>query len=131
MGDCIFCRIVSGEIPAAKIYEDEEVMAFLDINPVRHGHALVIPKKHYPRIEEAPDGIVSTVFICAKKLMTPIRNAMNADYVALSVIGVDVNHLHIHLIPRNHDDGLASFWPTTKYSGEEMEKVRKKIESRL
>lgn len=129
--DCIFCKIVTGEIPAATIYKDERILAFLDINPVNHGHVLVIPKAHHPKLEETPDEVVSDIFVQSKRLMPAIKKAMGADYVAVSVVGTDVPHLHIHLIPRRHDDGLAGFWPTKKYGEKEMEAVAEKIRSAL
>lgn len=126
---CLFCKIVSGEIPSAKIYEDEKILAFLDINPVNHGHLLVIPKEHHPRIEETPDAVVADMFVKSKKLMGAVKKAMNADYVAVSVVGTDVPHFHIHLIPRLFTDGLAGFWPTKKYGEKEMEKAAEKIKN--
>ena len=127
MADCIFCKIIKGEIPSAKVYEDEKILAFLDINPVNHGHVLVIPKAHHPKIEEAPDAVVADIFIQSKKLIPAVKKAANADYVAISVVGTEVPHLHIHLIPRRHDDGLAQFWPTKKYGEKEMETAAAKI----
>lgn len=131
MENCIFCNIVAGEIPSARVYEDGKILAFLDINPVNHGHVLVIPKAHHPKLEETPDAVVADIFVQSKKLMPAIKKATNADYVAVSVVGTDVPHLHIHLIPRRHDDGLAGFWPTKKYGEKEMESAASKIRSAL
>ena len=129
--DCIFCKIIAGEIPSAKIYEDEKILAFLDINPVNHGHVLLIPKTHHPKIEETPDEVVADMFVKSKKLMGAIKRAMKAEYVVISVVGTDVPHLHIHLIPRWHNDGLAGFWPTKKYNEKEMGVAAEKIKSEL
>ncbi len=131
MQDCIFCKIVQGKIPADKIYEDENMLAFLDINPVNHGHVLVAPKVHHPRLEETPDAVVADIFVQSKRLMTGIKEAMLADYVAVSVVGTEVPHLHIHLIPRSSKDGLAGFWPTKKYGEREKEEVAERIRSVL
>lgn len=131
MSSCIFCKIVKGEVPSTKVFEDKNVFAFLDINPVNHGHVLVIPKTHYPKLEETPDGVVSDIFVQSKKIMLAIKEALNADFVAVSIVGTEVPHLHIHLIPRTHTDGLAGFWPTKKYEEKEMQTVAEKIRSAL
>lgn len=132
MTDCIFCKIIAkGEIPSTEVYEDDMVYAFLDINPVNHGHVLVIPKVHYSKLEETPDTVVADIFVKSKKLMRAIKQAMQADFVAMSVVGTDVPHFHIHLVPRRHDDGLAGFWPTKKYKEKEIESVAEKIRAVL
>jgi histidine triad (HIT) family protein len=125
--DCIFCKIIEGVVPAAKIYEDEKCLAFLDINPVTSGHVLLIPKEHFVLMEETPDELVAYLYVKAKELMPKIKKAMNADYVSLSVVGTDVPHFHIHIIPRRFDDGLAHFWPTKKYAEGEMDSIEKNI----
>lgn len=129
--DCVFCKIVKKKIPAEVVFEDEKVMAFLDINPVNSGHTLVIPKGHYVNMLETPDGIISSIFQKSKILMQSIQKAMNADFVVVSVVGVDVPHFHIHLLPRYRSDGLANFWPTKIYKEGEMkmagEKIRKEV----
>ncbi len=129
--NCVFCKIINGDIPATKVYEDEKILAFLDINPVNHGHVLVIPKKHHPKLEETPDAVVADIFVQSKRLMIGIKKATSADYVAVSVVGTEVPHLHIHLIPRFHNDGMAQFWPTKKYGEKEMHTVAEKIRETL
>lgn len=129
MSKCVFCKIIKGEIPAAKIYEDEKVFAFLDINPVNFGHALVIPKEHHQIMIDTPDELVAYLFVKAKELMKVIKKAMAADFVVVSVVGVDVPHFHVHLVPRYKDDGLQGFWPTKKYGEGEIEKVAEKIKN--
>src|SRR5665647_2929087 len=126
MKNCIFCKIIAGEIPAEKIYEDREVFAFLDINPVAPGHTLVIPKKHYVMMTDVPDKLLRHCFVKTKALMTKIKKALKADYVSVSVSGVDIPHFHIHLIPRHFNDNLKG-WPTKTYPEGEIEKVTKKI----
>jgi histidine triad (HIT) family protein len=111
METCVFCRIVRNEIPADVVYSDEHFLAFLDIHPVREGHLLLIPKDHHPSMTEAPDMIVREIFSRARMLMPVLRKAAGADFVAVSVVGTDVPHLHIHLIPRMLNDGLGGFWP--------------------
>ena len=128
---CIFCKIITGQIPAAKVYEDDKVLAFLDINPVNYGHTLVIPKEHYSGFVDLPDELIGEIFSRAKKLIPAIKQAMKADFVVLSVVGIDVLHFHLHLLPRYFNDGLANFWPTKKYQAGEMEKVAEKIKNKI
>ncbi|KKR45204.1 MAG: Histidine triad (HIT) protein [Parcubacteria group bacterium GW2011_GWA1_40_21] len=131
MDDCIFCKIIKGAIPAEKIYEDDEVVAFLDIKPVNFGHTLVIPKKHYEKMESTPDDTLSAVFTNAKKLIKVIKESMSADFVALSVVGIDVPHFHIHLIPRYFNDNMPVFWPRKEYREGEKEMIAEKIKKAL
>lgn len=131
MENCVFCKIVAGEISAAKVYEDEKVLAFLDINPVNKGHALVIPKAHHQMMADTPDDLVAYIFTTAKKLMKAIKKATKADLVVVSVVGIDVPHFHIHLVPRFKDDGLAGWWPTKKYKEGEMEQFAEKIKNEM
>ena len=131
MVDCIFCKIIAGEIPAAKVHEDDQFLAFLDINPVTPGHTMIIPKTHFKTMTETPDALVGEIFIKAKELMPKLKKAMAADYVAVSVVGVDVPHFHVHLVPRRLDDGLANWWPTKKYGEGEMVAVAEKIKAEI
>ncbi len=125
--ECIFCKIVSGEIPAEKIYEDEKLLAFLDINPVTYGHTLLIPKEHHAMMPDVPDALLSDCYLKAKELMPKIKAGLEVDYVSVSVVGLDIPHFHIHLIPRKLNDSLANFWPTRKYPEGEIEKTAKKL----
>lgn len=129
--DCIFCKIVAGEITSYKVYEDDKVIAFLDINPVKPGHILIIPKEHHDMMIDTPDELISYVFIKAKYLMSVLKKAMDADFVILSVVGIDVPHFHIHLTPRYKDDGLDNFWPQEEYEEGQAEEVVKKIKKEL
>ncbi len=97
--NCIFCKIAKGEIPSTKIYEDDKFIAFLDINPESEGHALLIPKEHFPWMQDAPDMLVGEIFTIAKNLMQKLINEKNCEYVRIKVVGKDVPHFHIHLIP--------------------------------
>ena len=126
MENCIFCKIIKGEIPCAKVYEDENFLAFLDIAPVMDGHLLVIPKEHVVWMQDASDETISEIFKLTKKLMHALKIGLNCDYVSVSIVGKDVPHFHIHLNPRLLNDGLPN-WPTKKYKEGEMEKVTKKI----
>lgn len=102
MEDSIFTKIISGEIPSHKIYEDEDVLAFLDIHPVMPGHTLVIPKKQVEFVWDLDDDTYVKLTLAAKKIAQHLREALDAEYVGEQIIGVDVPHAHIHLIPFTH-----------------------------
>ncbi|HVZ75976.1 MAG TPA: HIT family protein [Candidatus Paceibacterota bacterium] len=104
MDNCIFCKIVRGEIPAQKVYEDEHFIAFLDINPRAPGHTLLIPKQHYQWFIELPDDLYIELFKETKKLALELKEKYAADYVQLGIVGKDVPHAHVHLIPRQLND---------------------------
>lgn len=104
MNDCIFCKIVRGEIPADKTYEDDRFVAFLDIHPVSPGHTLLIPKEHHQWFYELPDDLYGELFALAKRLSSKLKEQQGADYIKLGIVGVDVPHVHIHLIPRKFKD---------------------------
>ena len=131
MENCIFCKIIKKEIPTDIIYEDKNFMAFLDIKPVNPGHALIIPKEHYKTILDTPNNTISKIFIKSKQLMSSIKKATKADYVVLSIVGLDVPHFHIHLIPRYFNDGMSNFWPTKEYKENETKGIANKIKEMI
>lgn len=95
----IFSRIISGEIPADKLYEDEHLIAILDINPIQKGHTLLIPKQEVRWVEQMDDPLWTHTFLVAKKMMEYMKVQLGCDYVQLVVEGVEVAHAHVHLIP--------------------------------
>lgn len=99
MENCIFCKIVSGEIPAFKIWEDSEHLAFLDISPINPGHTLLIPKKHTDYVWSMPEKEYYKIFLAAKKLSAPIQKATDAKRIGLAIEGFLVPHIHLHLVP--------------------------------
>ncbi len=132
---CIFCKIVSGELPSHKIYEDESTLAFLDIAPVNPGHTLVISKKHYANFEETPEDILCQVIGAVKKVGRAIKDGLGAEGYNINVnndpiAGQIIPHLHFHIIPRHVGDGLKS-WGQGKYKEGEAEEVVNKIKSRF
>lgn len=134
--DCIFCKIIKGEIPSEKIYEDDKVLAFLDIKPVHKGHVLVIPKEHYENLIETPDEIVSEIWKAAKKIGQAVKIAMEADGVNFGVnngkaAGQEVFHMHIHIIPRFEGDELSNWSRGVGYGEGEMEELGEKIKEKL
>lgn len=99
MENCIFCKIAAGKLPSTNTYEDETVLAFLDIKPKGPGHTIVVPKTHYRWFEEMPDELYDHVFRISKKLALKMKRD-GADHVQLGIVGKDVPHVHVHLIPR-------------------------------
>lgn len=126
MTDCIFCKIVGGEIPSTKIWENDEFFAFLDINPVNPGHTLLIPKKHEDYLFELPDEEYVKIFKKAKELAGPIKHAMGAKRIGVIVEGFLVNHVHIHLIPL-HAGGDLNLSKAKKAAPEELAQTAEKI----
>ena len=108
VADCIFCKIIAGEIPAQKTYEDDVVLAFLDIHPVAPQHTILIPKAHYRWFQDLPDDISDHLFRVAKKLATTLKEETGTDYIHLSFVGKDVPHVHAHLMPRTMHDTLPA-----------------------
>ncbi len=108
MKDCIFCKIVNGEIPASKIYEDEKILVFLDVNPATNGHMLIIPKKHYQDLLTISDDIINhSIKIIREKLYPLVKDKLNCVGMSLGQnngYGQEVKHFHIHLIPRYNND---------------------------
>ena len=113
--DCLFCKIISGEIKSNKIHEDELTYAFLDIFPVTKGHALVIPKNHAQHLEELDDDSISAILITAKKVSERLRNTLNYPATTIGInngteAGQEIGHVHIHIIPRKKsEDGGGPF----------------------
>lgn len=134
--DCIFCKIVTGAIPAAKVLETPEAIAFLDINPVNRGHTLVVPKAHYPHLSDIPDAIAAATGALLPRLCRAIRAATGAD--GLNVIvnngeaaGQTIDHCHWHIIPRFRDDAVNWPWPHSPYIGDELGQMKLRIEREL
>lgn len=128
---CIFCKIIKGEIPSYKVYEDEHTLAFLDINPVNPGHTLVVPKKHYANIEEADEETLGQIIKTVKRVGLSLKKNLaapgyNAQVNNDPAAGQVVLHLHFHLTPRLKNDGLE-LWPQKKYALGEAETVLNKI----
>jgi len=135
MAECIFCKIISGEIPSEKIYENDKIMAFLDISPINLGHTLVIPKAHFETIAEMPDNILAELMAKTKMLSTAITKATKADGFNIGInngkaAGQLVPHSHLHIIPRFKEDGLKS-WPGKTYAEGESKTIAEKIKKEL
>lgn len=125
MDNCIFCKIASGVVPAHNIYEDENIVAFLDIHPTVFGHTLIIPKKHFEWIQETPDDLLSYVFLKVKFIIRSFKQKLNCDYVQVSIVGKDVPHFHVHLMPKMLDEtkNLEEVLEISKKDFEQISKV--------
>jgi len=133
---CIFCKIVKGEIPAAKVYEGKKFIAFLDISPANKGHALMIPKKHYEKIEEMPDEDGKEFGELQVKIAKSVMKATNAEGFNLllnngKAAGQEVMHAHMHIQPRFSSDDFHYKWTHKKYEEGEMKQMLDKIKKFL
>lgn len=130
--ETIFTKIIKREIPCAKIYEDDQVFAFLDINPINPGHTLVIPKEPYENIFEIPNEVLEKMIVIAKQIAIKQKEVLNADGINIGInngkdAGQEVFHAHIHVIPRYKDDGYK-LWHGKPYESKELiEEVKNKL----
>ena len=134
--NCLFCRIVSGELSAVIVFADKDSLAFLDHRPLFPGHTLLVPREHYETLTDLPAEHVGPLFQNAQTLARAVESAMEAEgtFVAMNNrVSQSVPHLHIHIVPRRRKDGLKGFfWPRTKYkTSEEMAVVQQKIAAAL
>ncbi|MBW2622826.1 MAG: HIT family protein [Deltaproteobacteria bacterium] len=111
MDDCIFCKIVANELPSTRVYEDEKLLAFMDINPVAHGHCLLIPKDHYQDIYTIPEDLLRDLIAAAKPLAGAVASGLKADGLNLFQSNGRaamqlIDHFHMHFLPRWKDDSL-------------------------
>jgi histidine triad (HIT) family protein len=133
---CLFCRIASGQVQAAVVFEDSELLAFLDHRPLFPGHTLVIPRQHYATMMDCPFEAASVLFRLATRLCMAMEDGLQAagSFVAVNNrVSQSVPHLHIHVVPRRPKDGLRGFfWPRSRYRDDaEMESVRAALHSSL
>ena len=129
---CPFCLIVEGKIPSQKIYEDDQVLAVLDINPATKGHTLVMPKKHYALTAQMPDGELAHLFMVVNNLAKHLFETMQAEGTNIflangAAAGQRAPHVFVHVIPRYKDDGINFEWEGKKAEDEELAKIREQI----
>jgi len=127
----IFTKIVKGEIPCYKIAEDDRFLAFLDINPLSKGHALVIPKEEIDYIFDIEDKMLADMNLFAKKIALAIDKSVECKRVGIAVVGLEVPHAHIHLIPLNNLGDLNFANPKAKLTSEEFQEIAQTISSHL
>ncbi len=135
--DCIFCKIVSGEIPSARVYEDDRVLAFMDINPLNDGHMLIIPKAHAATIHEISEADFLAVMSATRKLASAVNKALGPEGMNLMQLNGKaanqvVPHLHVHIVPRWSGDGLTvSKWDIVPGDMEKVKAVAEQIKSEM
>jgi histidine triad (HIT) family protein len=133
---CLFCGIVAGDVPAARVLDDEVAVGFLDTRPLFHGHVLLVPRDHVETLPDLPAAQIGPFFERARRLSVAVRDAMDAQgtFVAMNnVVSQSVPHLHVHVVPRRRKDGLRGFfWPRTRYADDaECDAVAGRIRGRL
>jgi len=134
--NCIFCKIIAGQIPCHKLFEDEHVLAFLDVGPLSRGHSLVIPKGHWATIDQADDAALAACIKTVKRLSIAVKQATGAaGWNVLqnngAVSGQAVGHVHFHIIPRDEGDGLGYRWNAGKLSDDAASELVEKITGAL
>ncbi len=130
--NCIFCKILNGEIPSAKLYEDEDFAIILDVGPASFGHALIIPKEHYANLFEMPEEMLSKCMKLAKVWGDKLVKALNADGLNLVqnnglAAGQTVFHYHLHMIPRYEGDSVGGLWTPGSLSEEQKKEILEKV----
>lgn len=138
MNNCVFCKIVKWETPSQRVYEDDKYIAFLDINPINFGHTLIIPRQHFENVEATPDEVLADMIKLSKKIGPAITKAMRADGYNIKIndgraAGQEIDHIHIHVIPRTAGDGIYRLSARDRYPegkmGETAKKIKKELES--
>ncbi len=132
--NCIFCKILAGDIPSYQIYEDDDFKVILDVGPASRGHALIIPKEHYKNLYELPEELAAKAFVLGKKLITALTEILGCDGYNLvqnngEVAGQTVDHFHLHLIPRYEDDDARVGWNPGSLDQAEAEELLALIKS--
>lgn len=136
MADCIFCKIAAGQIPSAKVYENERVFGFLDINPTAEGHCLVVPKQHFENVFDIDGAVLQDIALAGKELAERLRQVLAAPAVNFihssgRQAGQEVMHFHLHVIARFENDGIDFRQPVhQKQTFEQLQKLAKKITTR-
>lgn len=130
--NCIFCKLASGEIPTATLYEDEDFRVILDANPASKGHALILPKEHYANLYELDDELASKALVLAKKMITKLTPILGCDGYNIvqnngEAAGQTVFHFHMHLIPRSKGDSVGLGWKMNVLKDEDKEEILSKI----
>jgi histidine triad (HIT) family protein len=134
--DCVFCKIVRGVIPSARVLETDEAVAFLDIQPVNRGHLLVVPRSHHATLMDLPESLAAHLAALLPRLCRAVRAATGAEGLNLivnngRVAGQTIDHCHWHVIPRFRDDPVNWPWPHAEYVGDELGQMQFRIEREL
>jgi histidine triad (HIT) family protein len=127
----IFTRIINGEIPCYKVAEDDRYFAFLDINPLKKGHTLVVPKKEIDYIFDLIDNDIAGIMVFSKKVAAAIRTAYPCNRIGIAVLGLEVPHAHVHLVPMDSMEDINFKNPKLKFTSEEFTEIASKIRKHL
>lgn len=127
----VFTRIINGEIPCYKIAEDKRFFAFLDINPLREGHTLVVPKKEVDYIFDLDDDMLAEMMVFSKKVAAAIKSAIPCNRIGVAILGLEVPHAHIHLVPMNSMEDVNFRNPKLKFTPEQFKATAEKISAEL
>ena len=129
--NCIFCKIAAGEIPSATVYEDDDFRAILDLGPAAKGHTLVIPKKETDYLFDLSDEELAGLMVFAKKVARAIGKTIPCQRVGVAVLGLDVPHAHVHLVPLNGGDDMNFCNPKKQFPAEEMKACAESIATNM
>jgi histidine triad (HIT) family protein len=134
--NCLFCKIVHGQVPSTRILETDQVVAFLDIHPVNPGHSLIVPRGHHAQLDDLPAAVAAHAGSLLPRLCRAIRAATGADGINVIInngrdAGQTIDHCHWHIIPRFRDDSVNWPWPQGEYLGDELGQMRFRIEREL
>jgi histidine triad (HIT) family protein len=127
----IFTKIIQGEIPCYKIAENDDYFAFLDINPLRAGHTLVVPKRETDYIFDLEDVYLAGMIIFSKKIAVAIKNVIPCNRIGVAILGLEVPHAHVHLVPMDTMEDINFKNPKLKFSAEEFKDIAAKISSKV
>ena len=130
--NCIFCKILNGDIPSRKVFEDDDFCVIMDVDPATKGHCLILPKEHYAKLLAMPDELAARVLPLAKKVAAHLQETLGCDGINLvqnngETAGQTVFHFHMHLIPRYKEDGQKIGWNPGSPSQEELEEIKNQI----
>jgi histidine triad (HIT) family protein len=139
--DCLFCKIAAGELPAHVIHQDDQIMAFLDLHPIRPGHALVIPRAHHIWFEDLPEPLATRITTCAQAIARGMKRLYAVERVAMFYTGIHVPHAHAHVVPMHHvhdvtsaaylGDGPDSFTAPPRLDPDDMARIARDLAAQL
>lgn len=136
MNKCIFCKIISGDIPSSALYEDEDYKAIMDISPASRGHVIILSKKHFANLFDLEDDVARKLLLVAKRIALAMKEELKCDGINFlqnngEAAGQSVFHIHFHLIPRYKGDNVHLTWTPGKYQDGEAAELAKKIAERI
>ena len=135
MSACVFCQIIAGDLPAERVLETDDLVAFLDTRPVFKGHVLLVPREHVDTLPDLPASLRDPFLEAAQRIAVAVEDALGAQgsFVAINnTVSQSVPHLHLHVVPRTKGDGLRGFfWPRTKYADGEAATYAERLREAL